>query len=98
MGNRLRTHGWVNEFWQSGSKWIGRLQSSRSVSVSALAAEEGVGSTWVSRVIHLAFMAPDIVQCIARGEHPRELTAVRLMRLLPLPEDWSEQRALLGLR
>ena len=76
--------------------WFGRLHSGRSISVSSLAAEEGVSPTWESRVIHLAFMAPDIVQRIARGEHPRKLTAVRLMRLLPLPEDWSEQRALLG--
>ena len=77
-------------------EWFGRLKSGQSISVSSLAAEEGVSPSWVSRVIHLAFMAPDIVQRIARGEHPRELTAVRLMRILPLPEDWSEQRALLG--
>ena len=76
--------------------WFGRLSSGRSSSLASIAAEEEVGSTYVSRIIHLAFLAPDIVQRIAKGEHPSELTAKKLRRLLPLPEDWAEQRALLG--
>ncbi len=42
-------------------------------------------------------MAPDIVQCIARNEHPPHINAERLMRLVPLPEDWQQQRLPLGM-
>ena len=47
-------------------------------------------------MLFLALLAPDIVQMIVRQEHPHELNAERLMRLTPLPDDWEEQRALLG--
>jgi hypothetical protein len=32
-----------------------------------------------------------------RGEHPPEVNLERLMRLVPLPVDWQEQRKLLGM-
>ena len=76
--------------------WLSRLTSDRSVGIAAGATDEGMGNSYVSRVIHLAFMAPDIVQCIATGDHPSDLTVKKLMRLLPLPENWAEQRSLLG--
>ena len=49
----------------------------------------------MNRVVHLAFLAPDIVQRIARGEHSPQLNAQRLIKAVPLPMDWAEQRALL---
>ena len=48
-------------------------------------------------MVYLAFLAPDIVQRIVRGDHPMELTADRLIRMVPLPHGWEEQRVLLGL-
>ena len=51
----------------------------------------------MTRVIYLAFLAPDIVQAIVRGEQPVELTADRLIRMGPLPAGWSDQRVLLGM-
>ena len=56
-------------------------------------------TAYVMRVIHLAFLAPDIVQAIVRGEQPMELTVDRLMRLgpLPVPVAWEHQRMLLGM-
>jgi hypothetical protein len=46
-------------------------------------------------MIHLALMAPDILQRIVAAEHPQGLNAARLMQLMPLPEGWNEQRKLL---
>ncbi|MEN6584896.1 MAG: hypothetical protein ABFE02_02445 [Sulfuricella sp.] len=51
----------------------------------------------MTRVTYLAFLAPDIVQRIVRGDHPLELNAERLLRMVPLPVDWDEQRVLLGM-
>jgi site-specific DNA recombinase len=77
--------------------WFARLTSGRSDSVAAIAEQEGVSRGYVTRMVHLALMAPDIVQRIAAAEHPQGLNAARLMQLMPLPEDWDEQRKLLQL-
>lgn len=53
-------------------------------------------SAAVTRVIYLAFLAPDIVQCIVRGEHPIGLGTKKLLAMAPLPLDWNEQRRVLG--
>ena len=76
--------------------WLGRLTSGRSTSIAAIAAEAGVGPWYVTRVMYLALLAPDIVQRIVRGEHPPAITSDRLIRLTPLPCDWTAQRSLLG--
>ena len=77
--------------------WLNRLTSGRCDSVEAIAREVKVTGSYVTRVLYLAFLAPDIVHRIVRGEHSPELTADRLMRMLPLPSAWDEQRKLLGL-
>ena len=77
--------------------WFGRLSGGTRDGVMAIATEEQVSSAYVTRVMHLAFLAPDIVQRIHRGEQPVELNANRLIRLGPLPLDWVKQRALLGM-
>jgi hypothetical protein len=56
----------------------------------------GVGPGYVSRVIQLAFLAPDIVKGIIEGRQPIELTAESLMRNRKIPTDWRKQRRLLG--
>ena len=78
--------------------WFSRLASGRCDSVEAIAREAGVAGSYVTRVIYVAFLAPDIVHLIVRGEHSPELTSDRLMRMVPLPQAWDEQRELLGLR
>jgi hypothetical protein len=76
--------------------WFERLTSGQASSVAQIAQAESVTTAYVTRVTHLALLAPDIVQSIVRGEHPPALNADRLTRQVPLPMDWTEQRALLG--
>ncbi|MBS0318580.1 MAG: recombinase family protein [Proteobacteria bacterium] len=76
--------------------WFGELTSGRIESVAALASKEQVSAGYATRLIHLALMAPDIVERIVRGEHPPQLTAAKLMQWMPLSQDWSEQRRMLG--
>jgi len=45
----------------------------------------------------LALLAPDIVEAIASGRQPPELTAHRLIRSVDLPTAWAAQTQLLGL-
>ena len=75
--------------------WLSQLTSGQSVGIAAGATDEGMDSIYVSRLIHLAFMAPNIVQRLATGDHPSDLTVKKLLRLLPSPENWAEQKSLL---
>jgi hypothetical protein len=46
-------------------------------------------------VIHIALLAPDIVQAIERGEQPAGLNATKLLTSVPFPMDWQAQREVL---
>ena len=72
-----------------------RLLEDPSLPLKEIAAEEGVSSSYVTRLFRLAFLAPDIVTAILNGRHPPQLTANRLMDDTRLPLDWSAQRELL---
>jgi hypothetical protein len=78
-------------------RWFTSLSSGRSDSVLSIAQEHRLASADVTRVVYLAFLAPDIVQTIVRGEQPIELNVKRLLAMAPLPMDWAEQRRVLGL-
>lgn len=78
--------------------WLGKLSKGEVASVSDLAARLGVDRTDISRILPLAFLAPDIVQAIVEGRQPVDLTASRLKRLSDLPASWAEQRKLLASR
>jgi site-specific DNA recombinase len=58
---------------------------------------EGVVKRYVSRMIRLAFLAPAIVERIAEGRQPPELTAQFLSTDRgDLPRSWHAQEKLLG--
>ena len=62
-----------------------------------IASHEYVTPGYVSRLLRLASLAPDIITAIVNGKNPPQLTAKKLMRLaLEIPVDWTAQRKLLG--
>src|SRR5207237_2250308 len=65
-------------------------------SVAQLATVEGNSDRYVSSLLPLAFLAPDIVDAIAAGRQPPALTAHRLIRSMELPIGWGAQKQLLG--
>ena len=73
-----------------------RLLEEPSLPLKEIAAEEGISSSYVTRLLRLAFLAPDIVMAILDGRHPPQLTANRLMDDTRLPLDWTAQRELLS--
>jgi hypothetical protein len=74
-----------------------RLSQDPDLTVPAIASQERLTIGYLSRLLRLPSLAPDIVSGIINGKHPPELSAKRLMRLaLKLPTDWAEQRKLLG--
>ena len=97
-----RVHGSVCRRWvdSANSGWrkaVKRLATGRSASPKLIAGQEGCTPPYVIRLIRLAFLAPDIVEKISRGQQPAELTSTKLLAMVPLPDNWAEQRSLLGM-
>jgi DNA invertase Pin-like site-specific DNA recombinase len=78
-------------------EWFDQLKSGHAASVQAIARAAGMRGDQATRIVHLAFLAPDLTEQILRGAHPADLTRTRLLELVPLPTDWAEQRVLLGM-
>ena len=78
------------------ARWSAELFGGQVASAAALAAREGLTVRYISKVIRLAFLSPEIVEAILAGTQPVELTADRLIQALELPLDWAEQKAALG--
>jgi hypothetical protein len=55
--------------------WSDELLSGRAPSIAKVAEREGVSARYVRRLMRLAFLAPKIVEMIAAGRQPPELTA-----------------------
>jgi len=65
-------------------------------SIEEIAQREGVTGSYVTRLLRLAFLAPDITTAILHGRHSPELTAATLLRHSRLALDWGHQRSALG--
>jgi hypothetical protein len=72
------------------------LVSSTAPSLTAFAADRGVSQSYATRLVRLAWLAPDIVEAILGGCQPANLTASRLMQDTHIPTDWRDQRRALG--
>ena len=58
--------------------------------IEELAAAEKINPSYVSRVLRMTLLAPDIIEAVLDGRHPTEMTLAVLMR--PPPLGWAEQR------
>ena len=79
-----------------GHGWFSELKNGEARSVGELVEHHSVDQGDVSRLVPLAFLAPDIVEAILEGCQPVELTAARLKRMADLPVSWAGQRRYLG--
>jgi hypothetical protein len=77
-------------------RWQRLLDSGVYTSVTEIAEAEGIGKSYVSRILRLALLAPDIVEAILAGRAVGVLMLEKLER--PLPASWEEQRRLLSAR
>ena len=74
-----------------------RVMQNSGLTLHAVASQEHVTPGYISRLLRLPSLAPDIITAIINGKNPPQLTAKKLMRFaLELPVDWNEQRKLLG--
>jgi hypothetical protein len=76
--------------------WFDDLLTGRISSLSEIARREGHNASYISHLIPLAFLAPKIVEAIADGRHPVDLSAESLVKHINLPLAWDDQKARLG--
>ena len=79
-----------------GQKIAKRMFEPNCPPLEAIAHEETITPSYATRLVRLAFLAPDIVAAILAGKQPAGLTANNLMADTRLPLDWRDQRAALG--
>ena len=72
-------------------RWQRMLDDGVYASVSEIGDAENISKSYVSRILRLALLAPDIVEAILAGTDDQALMLERLER--PLPASWEEQRA-----
>jgi hypothetical protein len=71
------------------------LESAEYASSAELAKAE-VNDSYLSRVLGLTLIAPDIIEGIPTGRQPSTLQLEELLK--PLPAAWDQQRARLRIR
>lgn len=74
-------------------RWKRLLDAGSFATIEEIAAHERISASYLTRVMRLTLLAPDIIEAILDGRTP----ALGMDELLnPMTPIWSEQRALLG--
>jgi hypothetical protein len=77
-------------------RWRHMLESGEYSSSAELAKAEKVNDSYLSRILRLTLIAPDIIEAILSGRQPSTLQLDDLLR--PLPSAWERQRSELGVQ
>jgi hypothetical protein len=70
-------------------RWQRMLESGEFATIGDLAAREGIAPSYVTRVLRLTLLAPDLVEAILDGTRGPEVTLARVLE--PFPSSWTEQ-------
>jgi hypothetical protein len=77
-----------------GHRWLAMLESGEVSSMKELARHEGVDNSYVSRMVNLTTLAPDIVAAILAETLPPEVTLLALAAGTPVV--WEAQWGRVG--
>jgi hypothetical protein len=65
------------------------LESGEFATIDELAEREGIASSYMTRVLRLTLLAPDIVEAILDGKQGPEVTLARVLE--PFPSEWAAE-------
>jgi hypothetical protein len=71
-------------------RWRRMLETGRYTTIDELARAEKINASYVSRLLRLTLLAPEIVEAILDGRQPPEMTLPMLMG--PFPVEWVHHR------
>jgi len=72
-------------------RWKRMLESAEFATVAELAEREGIAPSYMTRVLRLTLLAPDIILAILDGRQGREVMLTRVLE--PFPMEWATQVA-----
>ncbi|RBI82909.1 hypothetical protein DRV85_17190 [Rhodosalinus halophilus] len=70
-------------------RWKSMLESGEFATIAELAAREGIAPSYMTRVLRLTLLAPDIIEGILDGKQGPEVTLARVLE--PFPVEWKRQ-------
>jgi hypothetical protein len=75
-------------------RWKRMLESGEFATIAELAEREGIAPSYMTRVLRLTLLAPDIVAAILDGKQGSEVTLARVLEQFPVA--WSDQPGHIG--
>jgi len=76
-------------------KWSQWLETGKVKKIDHLAADNDINPSYVSRIVRLNLLAPDIKEMILDGRQPKTMKLSEMLK--PFPNDWQAQRRHFGL-
>lgn len=74
--------------------WQKTLDNGKAASIEELAEQNSINPSYISRILRLNLLAPDIKQAILDGTQPRTFNLQGM--LTPFPQSWEEQARCFG--
>ena len=71
-------------------RWKRMLESGEFTTIAELAEREGIAPSYMTRVLRLTLLSPDVVEAILEGAQGSEVTLGRLLE--PFPAEWQMQQ------
>ena len=78
-----------------GFRWKKMLQEGDYQTLEEIADAENINPSYVSRLLRMTLLAPELVEAILAGRQPPSLTMARAMQ--PFPVGWPDQRKILSI-
>jgi hypothetical protein len=75
-------------------RWKRMLESGEFATIAELAQREGIAPSYMTRVLRLTLLAPDIIEAILDGKQGPEVTLARVLE--PNSLKWNEQLSDIG--
>ncbi len=72
-----------------GFRWRKLLETGHFATIQEIAKAENINPSYISRVLRLTLLAPDIVEAILAGTQPAGLTRAKVLK--PFPMEWQRQ-------
>ena len=72
-----------------GFRWRKLLETGHFATIEEIAEAENINASYVSRLLRMTLLAPEIVEVILAGRQPEGLTMARAMK--PFPAEWKCQ-------
>ena len=73
-----------------GFRWRKLLETGEFSTIEEIAEAENINPSYISRVLRMTLLAPEIVEAILAGKQSEGLTMAKAME--PFPWEWRRQR------